>query len=80
MLPAILARKLSQVRRLPAYVQPRAAVEAANDNAPGHALWRKFVAAGIGALFALALVLVGLVCTGHAAEPRLHSSHPSGQD
>jgi hypothetical protein len=42
--------------------------DAANDNVPTHALWRKVVAAGIGVLFAVALVLIGLVCTTHAAE------------
>jgi hypothetical protein len=51
--------------------------EAANDNAPTHALWRKVVAAGIGVLFAVALVLIGLVCTTHAAELSTPSS--SGQ-
>ncbi|HYM19332.1 MAG TPA: hypothetical protein VEU06_12255 [Micropepsaceae bacterium] len=52
---------------------------AANDNVPTHALWRKIVAAAIGAVFAIALVLVGLVCTGHAAELGEHSVQSSGQ-
>ena len=52
-------------------------VAAANDNAPTHALWRKVVAAAIGVVFAFALVLVGLVCTGHAAELSGHSAQTS---
>jgi hypothetical protein len=63
MRPAIVRRELAQVSQ----GQPEDVVPA-NDNAPTHALWRRVVAAGIGALFGAALILVGLVCTGHAAE------------
>lgn len=39
---------------------------AANDNHPLHATWRRVVAAGMAALFAASLILVGLVCIGGA--------------
>ena len=39
---------------------------AANDNHPIHATWRRVVAAGMAALFAASLILVGLVCIGRA--------------
>jgi len=41
---------------------------AANDNHPTHALWRRFVAGGMAVLFAVSLILVGLVCIARADE------------
>jgi hypothetical protein len=41
---------------------------AANDNQRTHTAWRRFVAAGMAALFAASLVLVGLICVARAAE------------
>jgi len=40
----------------------------ANDNHSAHALWRRFVAAGMAVLFAASIILVGLVCIAHADE------------
>ncbi len=79
--PAIVRRELAPAsRRLRgATHEPPPSVIPANDNVPTHALWRKIVAASIGTLFAIALVLVGLVCTAHAAEQSSHSSHSFGQ-
>jgi hypothetical protein len=41
---------------------------AANDNHRTHAAWRRFIAAGMAALFAASLVLVGLICVARAVE------------
>jgi hypothetical protein len=76
--PAIVRREIAPSSRIRGSSHERPGVAAANDNAPTHALWRKIVAAAIGTLFALALVLVGLACTGHAAELDQHPLHSSG--
>ena len=76
--PAILRRELASEGRMlsgSAHEPPHSVIPA-NDNVPTHALWRKIVAASIGALFVIALVLVGLTCTAHAAE---FGSHSFGQ-
>ena len=39
---------------------------AANDNHSIHAPWRRVVAAGMAALFATSLILIGLVCIARA--------------
>jgi hypothetical protein len=76
--PAIVRREIAPSSRIRGSFPEQSGVAPANDNAPTHALWRKIVAASIGALFALALVLVGLACTGHAAELDRHPLHSSG--
>jgi hypothetical protein len=48
---------------------PFRTVRAANDNHRTHAPWRRFVAAGMAALFAASLILVGLACIANAGEP-----------
>ena len=45
------------------------AARAANDNHSIHTPWRRFVAAGMAALFATSIILVGLVCIARAGEP-----------
>ncbi len=67
--PHLISSESARPGRLGADSRLRMGVSrAANDNQRTHAVWRRFVAAGMAALFAASLVLVGLICVARAAE------------